>query len=203
MTFRETILGEVLHVFKQEGIEANSEADLIRRLDIRQSTFQELFANKADLVMQTAKFDMMEQEREHDRILAQAANPVEEIMLLLQDGISNIKKTNPKYFIELQHYYPEVWKVALDHLNTYSYHQISGIINNGIIQGWFRKDINLQLVTKIILEMLTMVLNPVVFPTDHYNISEVFRSVYLYYARGICTDAGSKLAEEYFAKIGI
>jgi len=203
MTFLETILEEILRIFKAEGIEACSEADLIRKLDIRPSTYQELFSSKADMVKQVARFDMEQKKREHNHFLAAAQNPIEEIMLLLQDGIHNIKQTSPLYIMDLQRHYPEVWQLALDHLNSYSYHQISGIINNGILQNLFRRDINLQLVTKIILEQLTMMLNPAIFPPDKYSLGEVFRSIYLYYVRGICTDSGGKLAEDFFSKHNI
>ncbi|MBF9253040.1 TetR/AcrR family transcriptional regulator [Pontibacter sp. 172403-2] len=203
MTFLETILEEILRIFKAEGIEANSEADIIRKLDIRPTTYQELFSGKADMVKQVARFDMEQQRREHDRFLATAQSPIEEIMLLLQDGINNIKQTSPLYIMDLQRHYPEVWQLALDHLNSYSYHQISGIINNGILQNLFRRDINIQLVTKIILEQLPMMLNPAIFPPDKYNLGEVFRSIYLYYVRGICTDSGGKMAEEFFSKHNI
>jgi hypothetical protein len=71
------------------------------------------------------------------------------------------------------------------------------------VQGYFRKDINLQLVTKIILEQFNLIINPHVFPPDRYDMGEVFRSIYLYYVRGLCTDKGSKLAEEYFSKSNI
>ena len=45
-----------------------------------------------------------------------------------------------------------------------------------------------------------MMINPKVFPPEKYDLSEVFRSIYLYYVRGICTETGGKLAEAYFAK---
>jgi hypothetical protein len=49
------------------------------------------------------------------------------------------------------------------------------------------------------LEMLPLMLNPQVFPPERYNLSEVYRSIYLYYIRGICTDKGSQHADTFFA----
>lgn len=200
MTFSEIILEEILRIFKAEGIEGNTEEDIIRKLNIGPAAYHELFAGKADMVKRVAQFDIERQKKEHALFLSHARNPIEEIMLLLEYGINNIKQTNPLYIINLQQYYPEVWQLALNHFNTYSHHQISGIINKGILQNMFRRDINLQLVTKIILEQLTMMLNPAVFPPERYSLGEVFRSIYLYYIRGICTESGGKLAEEFFAK---
>ena len=46
-----------------------------------------------------------------------------------------------------------------------------------------------------------MLLNPQAFPPDRYNMREVFRSIFLYYIRGICTDEGARIAAEYFARL--
>lgn len=199
MTFKETILDELLQIFKREGIEANSDADLIRKLDIRQPTFEELFASREHMVKQVILYSIGFEQRLQDMLLAKASNPVEEIMSLLQNGIKSMKEINPVYIADLQRY-PEAWQLSMQNVIDNNQHVNSEILNRGILQGYFRKDINLQLVTKIILEQFFMMLNPVSFPPDKYDLSEVFRSIFLYYVRGICTDMGSKLAEEYFSR---
>ncbi|MBX0334347.1 TetR/AcrR family transcriptional regulator [Pontibacter sp. HSC-14F20] len=198
MTFLETILGELLQIFKREGIEANSDADLIRKLDIRQSTFHELFSGREDMVKQAILFDIEVENRRQMDLLSKASNPVEGVMTLLLDGIKVIKQVNPVYIGDLQKY-PEAWHMSMQNVIDNNRHINAEILNRGILQGYFRKDLNLQLVTKIIIEQFFMILNPVSFPPDKYDLSDVFRSVYLYYVRGICTEMGGKLAEEYFA----
>lgn len=199
MTFKETIVEELLQIFKQEGIEANSDADLIRKLDIRQSTFEELFASREDMVKQVVLYSIALDFKQQEAMLASANNPIEEIMLLLQNGIKAIKEINPLYIADL-HLYPEAWQLSVQNVIDNNQHVNSEILNRGILQGYFRKDINLQLVTKIIQEQFFMILNPTSFPTDKYDLAEVFRSIYLYYVRGICTEQGTKLAEAYFSK---
>ena len=44
-------------------------------------------------------------------------------------------------------------------------------------------------------------LNSHIFPPDRYNMSEVFRSIFLYYIRGICTDKGARIAAGHFARL--
>ncbi|MCJ8163837.1 TetR/AcrR family transcriptional regulator [Pontibacter sp. E15-1] len=200
MTLLETILEETLSIFKAEGIEANSEEDLFRKLDIRKSTYHELFQNKAELVRQVVLFDIDRQKRALAQLLADAQNPVEEIMFLIRNGVTQMQNTHPLYLTDVQQHYPEAWALLQDYLDNYAQRLNAEVINRGILQGYFRKDINLQLVTKIILEQFYMMINPAVFPPERYNLSEVFRSIYLYYVRGICTEQGGKMAEEYFAQ---
>jgi hypothetical protein len=199
MTFLETILDELLQIFKREGIEANSDEELIRKLDIRQSTFHELFSSRENMVKQVILYSIGVDQKRQQALLAKASNPVEEIMSLLRDGISNIREINPVYIGDLQKY-PEAWQISMQNVIDNNQYVNAEILNRGILQGYFRRDINLQLVTKIILEQFFMMLNPVSFPTDKYDLSEVFRSIFLYYVRGICTDTGGKLAEEFFSR---
>lgn len=199
MTFLETILDELLQIFKREGIEAHTEEDFIRKLDIRSSTYKELFSSRADMVRQVTLFDIEQQKQDQAQMLAKANNPIEEIMMLLLDGIKKIREINPVYIADMQRY-PEAWQLSMDHVSSNNQYVNADILNRGILQGYFRKDINLQLVTKIILEQFFLMINPTVFPPDKYDLSEVFRSIYLYYVRGICTDTGGRMAEEFFSR---
>jgi AcrR family transcriptional regulator len=200
MTLKETVLKEALIIFKRQGLEGINEARMMQQLDISQATFREIFAGMEDMVTQVISFDAEVQEAKHRELLAQSGSAVEDIMILLQDGIEELTNTNPILYSQLQERYPTAWEIAQSHLHSYSYPQITGILNKGVLEGNFRRDINIQLVTKIIMEQLLMMLNPVVFPPERYNLSEVFRSIYLYYIRGICTETGARLAEGFFSR---
>jgi AcrR family transcriptional regulator len=199
MTLKETILQEALTIFKRDGLGNVTEAFILNKLDISQATFREIFKSIPDLVNQVMEYDLKVQREEHKQLLAKSPNAVADIMNLLLHGINLVKKTNPLFYLQLQQNFPQAWQIGMEHLHSYSYHQIYDIINKGILEGNFRKDINIQLVTKIIMEQLNMLLNPALFPPDRYNLAEVFRSIFLYYLRGLCTDTGAKQAEHFFA----
>ncbi|OKL40871.1 hypothetical protein [Pontibacter flavimaris] len=203
MGIPETILGQLVQVFKSEGIERHTEEELMERLGIQQSDYNALFSGKADMVRQVVQHDLYLGEQRDQELLQSARNPVEEIILLLLHGIKELQAISPAYIYDMQQYHPQVWQLCLDHLNSYNHDLNFGVLNKGVVQGYFRKDINLQLVTKIILEQFNLIINPHVFPPDRYDMGEVFRSIYLYYVRGLCTDKGSRLAEEYFSKNNI
>lgn len=200
MTLKETILKEALEIFKRQGLEGISEASMMQNLDISQATFREIFSGMEDMVTQVIAYDAEVQEAKHQELLAKSGSAVEDIMILLLDGIEELQKTNPVLYSQLQAHYPAAWALAQSRLDSYSSPQISGILNKGVLEGNFRRDINIQVVTKIILAQLLMMLDPQVFPPDRFNLAEVFRSIYLYYIRGICTDNGSRLAEEFFSR---
>jgi AcrR family transcriptional regulator len=201
MTLRETVLQDLLNIFLAEGINHLTNEQLANRLDISNATLRDMFADKSELVSQVVQYDLQVQKADHAALLQKSPNAVEDVMHLLQYGITSTKRIKSDFITELIVGYPKAWGIYLDHLGTYSYHQIYDIINKGILEGNFRRDINIQLVVKIILEQVKMLLDPAVFSPEKYDLSEVFRSIFLYYIRGICTDTGSKISENFFARV--
>ncbi|TGD77917.1 TetR/AcrR family transcriptional regulator [Hymenobacter wooponensis] len=183
------------------GMTELSEDDLITGLGLTPADFQATFQNKEEFLVQAVRYDLERQKREHQQILSQVHSPVERILALLQHGIAEMQRAPKTNYAALQQEYPRVWEALLLHLSTYSTPQIHGLLNEGVLQRQFRGDINIVLVTKIILEQMQLILNTAVFPPSRYDLAEVFRSIYLYYIRGICTEEGIQLAAAHFSRI--
>jgi hypothetical protein len=145
--------------------------------------------------------DIERQKREHLQLYAQYPSAVERLYGLLQLGLRDLSTIPAQFYTELQSGFPMTWNAAMDHLATYSAPQLQQLLNDGIRNRLFRSDININLVSKILIEQINLLLNPQVFPPDRYNMAEVFRSIFLYYIRGICTDAGTRIAAEHFARL--
>jgi AcrR family transcriptional regulator len=132
MKVKETILGEAISLFQKEGIEAFTEEQLRSKLDISQATYNELFSSKANLVREALLYDIKKQQEHQKELVKDVKSAIEEILIMIQDGINNMKATNPAYITDLQQYYPEVWEIALNHLNTHSYYLLHDILNRGV-----------------------------------------------------------------------
>lgn len=197
------LLEKAFRIFSREGVEAHSEQELSDRLNLTPAAFAGMFQSLEGMLQQIARYDLEEQEKEVERLLSSARNAAEEVTILMLTGLSRLKNYHPEYFMQLRRIYPSVWEIYSRHTQHYTYYKVYEVLNKGILSNIFRKDINLELVTKIVIAQLGLLLNPSLFPPSRYNLAEVFRSIYLYYTRGICTEQGAKLAEAYFAKTSI
>ena len=144
--------------------------------------------------------DRERQRREHVALYAQFVTAVERLYGLLKPGLRDLAAVPGQFYVDLQTGFPEAWNAMMDHLQSYSAPQLQQLLNDGIHNRVFRSDISIQLITKILQEQFTLMLNPQVFPPDCYNMGKVFRSIFLYYIRGICTDEGARIAAEHFAR---
>ena len=188
-------------VFYQHGLQSGPDALSATALHTTVPALTAQFPDRATLVHQVMLADIERQKREHIELYAQFSTAVERLYGLLRRGLRDLIVIPGRFYTELQTDFPRAWEATLEHLNSYSGPQLQQLLNDGIRNRLFRSDINIQLVTKILLEQLNMMLNPQVFPPDRFNMAEVFRSIFLYYIRSICTDEGARIAAEHFARL--
>ena len=200
-TLSTAALEAVMPVFHQQGLAAATDTRLATALGTTPAALLAQFPSRDLLVHHAMLADLERQKREHVDLYAEFSTAVERLYGLLRLGLHELVKTPGTFYSELQTGYPQTWEAVLSHLNTYSAPQLQQLLNDGIRAKLFRSDINIQLVTKIILEQLNMMLNPLIFPPDRFSPAEVFRSIFLYYIRGICTDEGARIAAEHFARL--
>lgn len=196
-----TLLEAAMPVFYRHGLLAASDAQLAAALSLSVADLAARYPSRAELVQQVMQADMERQKRAHTALYAEYPTAVERLYGLLQLGLRDLVGVPGQFYADLQTHFPEGWEAVMNHLATYSAPQLQQLLNDGIRSHLFRSDINIQLVTKILMEQLNLLLNPLVFAPDRYNMAEVFRSIFLYYIRGICTDEGARIAAEHFARL--
>ena len=188
-------------VFYQHGLQGAPDELLATALHTTVPALTTRYPNRATLVHQVLLADIERQKREHTELYAQFSTAVERLYGLLRLGLRDLVAVPGHFYADMQTEFPLAWEAALEHLSSYSGPQLQQLLNDGIRNRLFRSDINIQLVSKILIEQLHMMFNPQVFPPDRFNMAEVFRSIFLYYIRGICTDEGARIAAEHFARL--
>jgi hypothetical protein len=67
----------------------------------------------------------------------------------------------------------------------------------GVDEGYFRKELNPEIMAVMRLEQVDMIFNQIVFPPGKYMISEVMTEITEHYLYGLCTLKGHKLINKY------
>lgn len=199
MNAKTEILEKAITWFHQNGVKDLTESKIAAQLEVEEHLFQELFRDKEDLVRQAVEYDLSTTDVFPQEIISRAHNPVEEVILMFHCCASHVKDVHPGFFIQIQYLYPSAWNIYQRHLQINYYYQFYDLLNEGIRQKLFRHDINLEIVTKVLIEQLNVMHNTHLFPKHRYNMDEVFRSIFLYYLQGICTEKGREIAEDFFS----
>ena len=198
---REKLFAEAMLFFYKDGVRNITEQKIIEQFNLTEDAFFEGFRDKEDFLRQVVDYDLDEKMKQDAGIHQAATNLVEEIILLFRHYTKQLFDINAGYFVQLQHLYPQIWRTYTRHSQMHGYYQFYDLINTGIQQGFFQRSINIEIVTKAMIEQINVMHNTHLFPKHRYNMGEVFRSIFLYYLKGICTAKGSQLADQVFAKL--
>ena len=186
--------------FRERGFATSTDADLANLLGLTPEAFAVQYPSRDALALHYLLEDMERQKHDHTRLYAWYSSPVERLYGLINYSIQDLLNTPASYYPDLMQY-PSAAQAMQDYLAQYSTPQLQQLLNEGIRQGLFRRDINIQLVTIIIIQQVNIVLTPGIFPAGSFQVAEIFRSIFLYYIRGLCTDQGARLAAEHFARM--
>jgi hypothetical protein len=187
-------------LFRRRGFAAPTDTELAGSFSLPLADFLAQYPSREALALHCLLEDMERQKHDHVRLYEQYPSPVERLYGLINYSIQDLLDTSASYYPELMQY-PSAALAMQDYLAQYSTPQLQQLLNEGIRQGVFRSDINIQLVTIIIIQQVNIVLTPGIFPAGSFQAAEIFRSIFLYYIRGLCTDQGAHLAAEHFARM--
>jgi hypothetical protein len=108
------------------------------------------------------------------------------------------EKTSPQY--QLQKYYPTVFESLrqkeFDSVNEC----ITGNLQRGIEQGYYRNEIDVNLITRLYFNGLMGTKNLELFPINEFSRTYLTNSYLEYHMRAISTQKGLKILKEIITK---
>ncbi len=186
--------------FRQLGFKNVTMDDLARQIGISKKTLYELFENKDELVLESIKYMLETNRAETEAVLKSSKNAVEQLINVITIMEKMLRGLNLISYMDLQRYYP----TAYQYLETFKReHMLTDIIENlkqGIAEGLYRSDVNVEVVSRFRLESAMIVFHNNVYPQDKFNIIEVNNELFVHYMYGIASIKGHKLINKYLNK---
>jgi TetR/AcrR family transcriptional regulator, cholesterol catabolism regulator len=116
---------------------------------------------------------------------------------LLKNGSELLSGINPRYFADLQRLYPGIWNEKVRQSKIHSHQLIRDLIKKGINDGIYRKDINEEIISLILIEQLYMLSDKKILHAGKFSIVEMYENIIITMTRGLATPKGLKLLENY------
>lgn len=170
--------------------------DISRHLSISKKTIYQHFADKDNLVLEVTKSFLSHQRCEVDTIYSQAADVVEELVHTGDYMLKMISTVNPVLLFDLRKYHPSSWREFQTHKKQYITLQIKRSLERGIKEGFFRKELDVDVLATLRVETIEMVFNPDIFPFDKFNFLELNKQMLDHFIYGICTVKGHQRYNE-------
>ena len=198
--YRQQLKGRILQIatalFHQHGIKQVKMDDIANDLRISKRTLYEVYENKEDLLFEVLQqHDSAERQQllEFDK---PGTNVINIILEIYRVRTAEFITVNPLFFEDLQKYPNLLTYVRKLHDDKEA--EIVAFIERGKNEGLFLENVNYGIVRELTFASEQFVMNNFLF--KRYDITELSRIMIMLFVRGICTEKGIKLLDQYFAE---
>jgi TetR/AcrR family transcriptional regulator, cholesterol catabolism regulator len=197
MNVAERILTQSSELFIKSGIKAITMDDISREVGVSKRTIYENFKDKDELLRACLVYIDAYYNKDKDELIKESKNTIDMMFKILEHGIQIINTMNPLFMIDLKRYHYRVWKETYKlHYEKHLAHTYT-MLKKGINEGLYRKDIDIEIVAKLLHEQLRIMSDEQIFPSSKYSIKAVFENILINFMRGIATRKGLELIENY------
>ncbi len=193
IALQDRILETAMQAFTQQGIKAVKMDDIAKFLGISKRTLYEIYENKEVLLFEGVKrFRSMSEER-LSNIYKNTSDVIDILLNIYRLKVEESKKVCPEFYSDLEKY-PTVQNFLKDGKQQ-SLDNFVMFLQRGVDEGYFRNDMNLQLVSSAFTSSMENIMRDGLYKT--YSIEELFHNIVFVTFRGFCTLEGIKRLDQY------
>ena len=182
-------------LFIKHGVKSLTMDEIAKEMGMSKKTIYQFVENKGDLIKLTMQ-DFLEQERQlMDIILKNSTNSIDEMISMIEYWLQVVQEFNANTLNEVQKYYPETWDMYNDYRFNFMLGLIKGNLDKGVKQGYYRNDMDTDIISRIYILAVEVLLNQALFPIKQYTYLNTYREFLSYHLRGIVSNEGLKYLE--------
>ncbi len=197
MELKEHILIQADSLFCQFGIKSVTMDDIAKHLGMSKKTIYLHYNDKNTLVVELMRSKMENQVCVMNDCVNNAADAVHEVFFAVTQMQELLSKLNPMLFYDLQKYHREAWQYFVTYRENKLYWVIHNNLKRGIDEGYYRKEINIDILTSMRIGQIDNVFNQTSYPTNKFSIVQLMTEITEHFLYGICTLRGHKLINKY------
>ena len=193
MNNRERIIEGAAELFKTYGIKSVTMDSLASHMAMSKRTIYEIFADKDELLTGVLKLMSLKQKELFKRILDESENAIVAVFKLLEFNRDHFQQMSPAFQSDIRKYHYEVLIEEAKKNDFPDRRNNKEVIERGIKEKLFRKDLNPELVNTCMDFLFRSALDNDLYPFDEYSRHDVIRNTVINYVRGISTPEGTRL----------
>ncbi len=197
LEIKQKILKGAESLFMRYGVRSISMDDIARHLSVSKKTLYQHFEDKEDIVTITCQSHIEGVSKEFDEIRDNSKNAIDELAKISSCMKHTTEEMNPSLLFDLQKYHPKAWSVWLDHKNNFIRESVVRNLKQGIEEGYFRPEIDYDVIATMRLELVQLAFDDQVFPPTRFKLGAVQSQIFDHFVYGIVTEKGRKLYQKY------
>lgn len=194
---KERIRDKANDLFHRYGVKSITMDEIAAQLGVSKKTIYLYYEDKNELVEEVARSVIHYSQTCCEFHKRSAKNAIDEIFQAMEFVKEMFSNMNPAMLFDLEKYHPTSYKTFLEHKNQYLYHVIRSNLERGVEEGYYRPDINIEIIAKFRLEGMLAVFNQDIFPAGKYNLGELHKEIIEHFLFGVASLKGYKLILKY------
>lgn len=194
MKVEERILVKGVELFFTKGVKSVTMDDIAHSLGVSKKTIYQHYTDKKMLVNAVTEFALSKEICKEEEYSKLASNPIEEIILATKQMREMFSNISPTLLYDLQKYYPSAFKHYLSHKKDFK-EVVLRNMRQGVDQGYYRKDIHVEVLATLRIESVDLAFDNTVFPANRFNLLDVQLAFIDHFLRGIMTEKGLRVYE--------
>lgn len=191
------ILEKGTELFFRYGVKTVTMDAIATDLGISKKTIYQHFPDKDSMVYEVVKIfteQDLEKWAELDRLYP---NVIEKMFKSFEMVKDLLVQMNPRLLFEIQKYFPTAYQLFVEHGEKCIHENLIADFKKGAQFGYFRNDIDFELLARLRMAEVDLAFNPNFFPNNKLSLYETQLTLMDIFMRGILTDKGLTLYTSY------
>lgn len=197
MSTEKNILEGAKNLFMQFGLKSITMDDIARKVGVSKKTIYQFFSDKNSIVFKSVHEHFSDHRKDIENVLSNSKDAIEAIYNMSKCMKVQVEAINPTVLYDLQRYFPKAYKLFLEFKNTFMKERMTLIIEDGIAAGYFRKEINSEILIIQRIEQVQLAFNNDIYPRDKFDFKEIHEQLFDHFLHGILTEKGKEKYNQY------
>lgn len=197
MEVRDRIRQKAEELFRKYGIRSITMDEIASQLGISKKTIYQSYADKDELVESVMMHIILHNQQCCSRDSRLAKNAIHEVFLIMVMMKETFESLNPSIFYDLERNHSRAFQQFLTHKHDFILKNIKENLKRGIEEGYYRPELDQEVISRVRLETMMMSFNQEIFPRSKVNIALVEQQIIEHFLFGIANLKGHKLIIKY------
>lgn len=190
MELRDHILATATQLFSSYGIRSITMDDLSKELSVSKKTIYQHFKDKEEIVYLTTRIALENEQERLDLIQESAKNSIDELIQITQFIQEHFSKINSSVLYDIKKFYHSAWQLYLKFKHENFSDVLKANLKRGIAEGFFREDMDINVLAIFQLEMIQLTFDPKIFPKTEFDFKDLQTQIFNHFIHGILTQKG-------------
>lgn len=178
--------------FMRYGVRSVTMDDIARQAGVSKKTIYQEFSDKNQLVFETFQAALNSDKCAIEQFPQHKVDIIAHLVQMSRYIRERFANINPLIMNEIQRYFPQSWQLFEDFKKDFVLKEIVELLEEGKKVGYFRPEINSEILGMLRLEQMMLSFDPIKFPPSKFNILELQIEIFEHFLYGIFTNKGKE-----------